>query len=295
MAINFERLVSRDLAVKLSRTMDLAGVKSSVNKVLSIMIIPGIVLFVAVSFLVYQVFSQSPFLSVLVGVLSWGVLIAIVYMMLQYRIDSRKNRMEALLPDYFMLTAANLRSGIALDRAMLLAARPEFGFFSDDVKEMGRRLFSGETLEESLLGLSNRYRSVQLQHSVRMMVESIRYGGAMADLMYQISKDVRSQQLAQKEISGQMLMYTIFVAFAGLVAAPALYGLTSQMIAMTEKIWAGIQQQGIGTGTSQSISMGVSFLKPSAPKITTGQYQNFSLVSIVVITGCASLIMASIS
>ena len=54
--------------------------------------------------------------------------------------------METLFPDYLQIASANLRSGISLDRAMLLAARPEFGFFSDDVKDMNRRVFGGENL-----------------------------------------------------------------------------------------------------------------------------------------------------
>ena len=49
-------------------------------------------------------------------------------MYLEFRIDGRKTKLEVMLPDYLQITSANLRSGIALDRAMLLAARPEFGF-----------------------------------------------------------------------------------------------------------------------------------------------------------------------
>ena len=49
-------------------------------------------------------------------------------------------------------------------------------------------------------------------------------------MIEQIAKDMRSQQLTQKEVAGQLFMYSIFIAFAGLIAAPVLYGLTAQMI-----------------------------------------------------------------
>ena len=58
-----------------------------------------------------------------------------IYLLLEYKIDGRKTKLENMLPDYLQITSANLRSGIALDRAMLLAARPEFAFLSDDVKD----------------------------------------------------------------------------------------------------------------------------------------------------------------
>ncbi len=291
MAITLERLVSRRTAVALSRQLDLAGMKTSVNSVLFVMIVMGVLGFVVTATVANVLFKFGLEISAGMGMGAWALIITIVYFLIQYRIDGRKTKMEAMLPDYFMLTAANLRSGIALDRAMLLSARPEFSFFGDDVREMSRKLFSGETMENALSSLVNKYRSNQLKHSVRMMIESIRYGGAMADLLNQLSKDIRAQQLSQKEISSQMLMYSIFVLFAGLIAAPVLYGLTSQMITVTTGVWKGIMQQ----NPSGLPSTGVSFLKPSPPKITAQQYQEFSLIAITIITGFASLIMSAIS
>jgi hypothetical protein len=113
----------------------------------------------------------------------------------------------------------------------------------------------------------------------------------MSDLLEQLSKDMRNQQLAQKEISGQLFLYSIFIAFAALVAAPVLYGLTSQMIVVTDKVWAGI----LASNPGGLPSTGFSFLKPTPPKITPTQYLYFSLAAIMVITGFASLIMSAIS
>ena len=291
MAIRFERLVSRRAVIYLSRQLDLAGMKISVERVLRMMILFGIIIMIAVSAALTIIIKLNAVLGVAAGVISWAVFAAVIYMVIEYRIDGRKTRLEKMLPDYFQLASANLRSGIALDRAMLLAAKPEFSFFSEDVQDMSRKLFSGETMEAALTELSGKYKSVQLQHSIRMMVESLKYGGAMADLLDQISRDQRAQQIAQKEIAGQMLMYSIFIAFAGLIAAPVLYGLTSQMILVTDTVWKGILAQNPG-GLPTA---GISFLKPSPPKITPAQYHDFSLIAIIAITGFASLIMSSIS
>jgi hypothetical protein len=124
-----------------------------------------------------------------------------------------------------------------------------------------------------------------------MITESIRYGGAIADLLNQLSKDLRAQHMAQKEIAGQMLMYSIFIVFAGLIAAPVLYGLTSEMITITTKVWAGILMQ----NPHGLPSAGVSFLKPSPPQITTGEYSTFSIIAIIIITGFSSLIMSAMA
>ena len=290
MQINFERLVSRNVARKLSVEMDLAGVKMGVNKLLSYAIVGAFAILIIVAFALF-LSKLSPIISFGVGIAGAGMYLAAIYVILEYMIDKRKSMMEAMLPDYFQIASANLRSGIALDRAMLLAARPEFKFFSDDIRDMSRRIFGGETLDNALRGVAVKYRSYQLSHAIRMMSEALRYGGAMADLLDQISKDIRNQELMQKEVAGQLFMYSIFIAFAGLIAAPVLYGLTGQMITVTDTVWKGI----LASNPGGLPSAGVSFLKPSPPKITPGTYKDFSLAAIVIITGFASLIMSAIS
>lgn len=290
MQINFERLVSRQVARKLSTELDLAGVRMGVNKLLSYIIIGGFATLIIVSFALLFL-KINPLIAFGVGIAAAGMLAASVYVMLEYLIDKRKSMMEAMLPDYFQIASANLRSGIALDRAMLLAARPEFKFFTDDIRDMSRRIFGGETLENALRGVGVKYRSYQLSHAIRMMTEALRYGGAMADLLEQISKDIRNQEMMQKEVAGQLFMYSIFIAFAGLIAAPVLYGLTGQMITVTDTVWKGI----LASNPNGLPSAGVSFLKPSPPKISPATYKDFSLAAIVIITGFASLIMSAIS
>ena len=290
-SINFERLVSRGVARELSRLLDIAQIKMDVNRLLEIVILGFFAIFIGVTFVVYGLGFFGAAVSGSLGIGAAIIYVVLIYFMIVYRTDARKTKMEALLPDYFMVAAANLKSGIALDRALLLAARPEFSFLSDEIKEMNRKIMGGDTLENAFRELARRYQSNELTHSVRMMIEAIKYGGAMADLLEQLSKDMRQQQIIQKEISGQLLMYSIFIAFAGLIAAPALYGLTSQMIVIVDKVWTGILAQNPG-GLPTA---GVSFLKPSPPQITIGQYHDFALIAIVMITGFASVIMSAVS
>jgi flagellar protein FlaJ len=288
--VRFERLVSRGLVRRLSNEIDLAGVKTSVEMLLRMAIVGATAILVVVSYIMF-ILGLGALLAVGIALLGAALYIVAIYVMLEYKIEGRKTKMEEMLPDYLQITAANLRSGVALDRAMLLAAKPEFGYLSDDVKEMNRRVFGGESFETAIKTLASRYRSYQLSHAVKMVLEGLRYGGAVADLLLQISKDMRSQQLMQKEISGQMFMYSIFIVFAGLIAAPVLYGLTSQMIVTTDTVWKGILAQNPGGLPTE----GISFLKPSPPQITPSEYHEFSIAAIVIITAFASLIVSAIS
>ncbi|MDE1856869.1 MAG: type II secretion system F family protein [Candidatus Micrarchaeota archaeon] len=291
--ISFERYLPRPFILWLSNELDLAGMKVNIETLVERALMGVVAILLVVPLLLSLKFFLNPILAVIVGIALAALLVGVIYMFIEYEIERRKSALETILPEYYQIASANLRSGIALDRAMLLAARPEFKFFSEDIKEMSRRVFSGETFESSMHQLTKKYRSYQFNHSVRMMLEAVRYGGAMADLLEQISKDLRNQQLIQKEVAGQLFMYSIFIAFAGLIASPLLYGLTNQMITITDTVWQGIKAANGGAGLP---STGISFLKPNPPPAGFAQtYSSFSIVAIIIITGFASLIMSAIS
>jgi len=270
----------------------MSGTRISVNSLISIMLFSGILATLSIVLILFFALHYSALL-ILIGTGIAGLFssIPIVYLVLEYKIDKRKSFVEALLPDYLQIVSANLRSGISLDRAMLLSLRPEFQYFNEDIKELSKKVNAGESFENGLREVSNNYKSSQFKQSVRMIIESLKFGGATADLLDQISKDLRNQQMVQKEVSGQLFMYSIFVVFAGLIAAPALFGLTGEMINVVSKIWVGILQ----SNPAGFSSVGLSLLKPSPPKITPSEYHNFSLAAIIVITGFASVIMSAIS
>lgn len=291
MNITFERLVSRSVAHFLSTELDLAGVKTSVEKFLRISIIGGLALFILVSFIAMLYMKLNAGIAAIAGISAAAVLEGALYAILELRIDQRRVFVESILPDYLQLTAATIRSGIALDKAMVSSARPEFKYFSDDVKIISKQLYAGATMQGTLQMLADRYRSLQLQRAMRMIIESLRYGGGITDILNQIAKDLRTQATIQKEISGQLLLYSIFIAFAALIGAPALYALTNKMIGVTDKIWAGILAQ----NPHGLPSTGLSFLKPSPPQITPSEYYDFSLIAVIVISALASFIMSVIS
>ena len=287
----FERLVSRGVVNFTSSQLDLAGVSISVNRYLGISIIGFFAIFLAVPVVGFVAFGIAQYSLIILGLIVAAVYEVMIYLFLEFRIERRKSFVESILPDYLQLVAADMRSGISLDRALLLAKRPEFGYFSQDIDLLNKQLYSGETMQNALNNLSRRYRSVQLRHTIRMILEAVRYGGALADLLNQIAKDMRARQIVQKEIAGQLFMYTIFITFAAVIAAPALYGLTLQMITITDKVWAGILAQNPGGLPT----VGISFLKPSAPQVSPSAYYYFAIAAITMITGFGSLIVATIT
>ncbi|MEM3791155.1 MAG: type II secretion system F family protein [Candidatus Micrarchaeaceae archaeon] len=291
MRINYERLFSRNVVSFFKKELKLAGYSTPFEKIARLMVIGIVALTILVPVFLVLIKKLPYIYGALGAIISPAILVFAIYAVLELKIEQRKNFVEGILPDYLQLTAANIRSGIALDKALVAAARPEFGQFSSDVIEVSKFLYAGSTVQGMLNELVERYRSQQMKNTFRIITEAIQFGGGMTDLLNQISRDLRQQRTIQKEVSGQLYMYTIFIAFAALIGAPVLYALTSQMITVTDTVWAGILKEnpnGLPTA-------GISFLKPSPPKITIQQYKEFAMGAIGLITGMASFIVSAIA
>ncbi len=290
--IIFERLVGRNVARAVSEELDLSGIKMSANTFIEIAIVGWIAVLV-VAGIILQILFNDFAVSVLGGIGLSTLYEVILYSLLELKIEGRKDFVERVLPDYLQLTSANMRSGVALSRAMVMAIRPEFKYFGNDINMMGRQLYSGDTMQNAFRNLAGKYRSTVLKRTVRVILEAEQYGGGLADLLNQIAKDLRGQQIVQEEVSGQLFMYTIFIAFAALIGAPTLYGLTNQMIGVTSKIWSQINIGGLNSASAGGLGGG--FIKLSKPQITPQAYYYFSLIAIVLITGFGSFIISTIS
>ncbi len=290
MALSLEKLVSRNVANILREELKLSGIRMTLERYLTLVIFGGILVFVLVpALLVTEGYNTG--IAALAGFAATGIYELLLYAVLELKIEQRKNFVESVLPDYLQIVAANIRSGIAIDKSVVLAVRPEFGYFGNDIKDIDKELYTGITLQQAFVDLGKRYRSNQLQHTIRMIIEGIQYGGGMTDLLNGIAKDLRNQQMVQKEISGQLFLYTIFIAFAAIIGAPVLYALTSQMIGVTNSVWTQILKSSPGGLPT----IGVSFLRPNPPQITTSAYYDFALTSVIMIATFASFIVSAIS
>jgi len=79
------------------------------------------------------------------------------------RADAKGRFVEFVLPDALQLMASNLRAGFTTDRALLLAARTEFGIFQTELNRLGKELTVGKDMGTALLDMSKRIKSDKLE------------------------------------------------------------------------------------------------------------------------------------
>ncbi len=163
-------------------------------------------------------------------IISFALVEMFFYIMISFSIDAKTKEVEEVLPDALQLMSSNVRAGLTTDKALLMAARPEFGAFGEEIRRVGRETMTGRDLASALLDTTTRIKSDHLSRTMDLIVNSIRSGGELADLLDQTSMDLRDQQMMQKEISAGVLMYVIFIFIAIGLGAPGLFAMSSFLV-----------------------------------------------------------------
>lgn len=162
-------------------------------------------------------------LAWMIGVGVWLVVEILAYLLLVATADNRASKIEEVLPDALQMISANVRAGMTTENAIWMGARPEFGPLEEEIKIVSSKCFGGKPISQALNEMSARVKSTTLERAVKLLVEGIELGGEIAPLLDEVARDIRSTAAMKKEILNATLMYTIFIIFSSIIAAPVLF------------------------------------------------------------------------
>ena len=227
--------------------------QANVFYVLFLMVIVWIVIFFGIVFLVWLLF----------------------YLMIDFKIFNRKTSIEEVLADFLQLTSANIRAGMAIDKALWFSVRPRFGVLAKEIEIVAKETISGKDLEVALMDFTKKYDSPLLKRSISLLIEGLRAGGEVGDLLNRISTNISEARLMRKEMSANVTTYVIFITFATVVAAPVLFALSKQLLSIITNLMTTISRPTGGAG-----GFATAF---STIAVKSGDFQIFA-VSMLAIT-----------
>jgi pilus assembly protein TadC len=157
--------------------------------------------------------------------------------------NNRAEEAEEVLPDFLLLVANNIRSGMTPDRALLISAKDEFGVLGKEVRRALKETVSGKPFEELLPRIGERLDSRALTNSIRLITEGMYSGGDLPSLLERTSYDVRSMRTVKKDVDSVIVTYRMFIASAVVFGAPLLFAvavnIVEVMMLMREKVSMG--------------------------------------------------------
>lgn len=166
--------------------------------------------------------------------LSFAMTELVLYLWITLSSDGKAKFVEEALPDALQLMSSNIRAGLTTDKALLMAARPEFGPLEYEIRRIGKETMAGRSLAQALLATRERIKSKNLDRTLELIVQSLKSGGKLGDLLDQTANDLRDQQIIQKEVSASVLMYVFFILIAIGLGAPALFSMSAFLVNLLE-------------------------------------------------------------
>ena len=211
-----------------------------------------------------------------------------IYSVVVIKKVKRKNEIENVLADYLQIVAANLNAGMPIDQALWYAVRERFGVLAEEIELLAKKVMGGVDLEAALLEFGKSYDSDLLDKSVILLIEGLKSGGELSSLVNNIAWNIKETQLLEKEIAAETTTYSVFIIFASLFAAPALYSLAHRIILIMGSVIGKID-----TGSLTGITTPLP-LSLSSQAITSGDFKVFAIVNLVLTAAISAMIISKI-
>jgi len=195
--------------------------------------------------------------------LLWSIVVFVLvnlfsYFRLSLKAANRIKKMEDVFPDVISLMASNLRSGITIEKAFLMAARPEFDPLDKEIMKTGKEITTGQNIIQALYTMSKRIDSEKIEKVIMLIISGLKAGGNISDLLDQTSRNMKEKEVIEKKTRSTILMYVIFIFFAVGAGAPVLFGLSSVLVGVVIKLTSNIPDLG-----AQASSLPFSFTQVS--------------------------------
>lgn len=185
----------------------------------------SLTLAIGIFFLVSQIFKLDEGIQfgLLFFIVTIDLLIGYPYLKAQQRID----QIEESLPDALRQMADTLRAGGTYEYALREIATSEYGPLTKEMNEVLRKLEEGENFQNSLMSLTYNIDSRLIKRTVIIIVDSVAAGAGLANVLEEISEDVRASHRIAKERKARTVMQVIFMFAAGGFVAPMIFGFVS--------------------------------------------------------------------
>lgn len=181
------------------------GIFTVVSKLLTFVIISMILLSLLFVF-ISLIFDFDIFLSILFAFLiPPGFLVGTILV----KSEKRAENVEKASPDFLRQLASMLRVGMSFENAMEDLSRYGSGPLYDEVKRAVIEIKIGRDFNESIITMVKRLKSKNLERTFKIILEARKSGGSLADIIDDVSNDLRGIIMLKRERRSSVMMAVI--------------------------------------------------------------------------------------
>ncbi|MBR5503150.1 MAG: type II secretion system F family protein [Methanobrevibacter sp.] len=198
-----------------------AGIFTIASQIIAVLILI-ITIFLIFSLILALVFSFDVLIAI---VLSIALPLLSFILFILVKSEKRREEVENSIPDFLRQLASILRVGMSLENALVDLSEHGSGPLYDELRRVVVEIRMGKGFDESFKNMAIRLDSKDLERSFKIILNAHKSGGGLADVISDVSDDLRAMLILKRERKSSVMMSIMFLVLASVVAAPFALGM----------------------------------------------------------------------
>ena len=141
--------------------------------------------------------------------------------------ERNASKIEQSAPDFLRQLSSMLKVGLSFENAMEDMSKYGQGPLYDEMRRTILEIRMGRNFDEAWIAMSKRLKSRELERIFIIILDGRKSGSSMADVIMNISNDLRDLLAIKRERKSSVMMAVMFLIISAVVATPFALGMVS--------------------------------------------------------------------
>ena len=141
--------------------------------------------------------------------------------------ERNASKIEQSAPDFLRQLSSMLKVGLSFENAMQDMSKYGQGPLYDEMRRTILEIRMGRNFDEAWIAMSKRLKSRELERIFIIILDGRKSGSSMADVIMDISNDLRDLLAIKRERKSSVMMAVMFLIISAVVATPFALGMVS--------------------------------------------------------------------
>ena len=165
----------------------------------------------------------------------------IFYSFILIKQEKRATEIEKTSPDFLRQLASILKVGLSFENAMEDISKYSSGPLYDEIRRTIIEIKMGRNFNEAWQAMAKRLNSKELERIFLIILDSRRSGSSVANVILDISNDLRDLIALKRERKSSVMMSVMFLIISAVIACPFSFGMVNVYTSFMQQLGKSAQ------------------------------------------------------